>query len=152
MDFLRSFLRRHFLGKPKVALRNVSCFLQPIQTSLREYATGRDVSNSGYPWYRHVWEIRASQNLAELGENSQQQRKRALQKHRLARTWTQNTITKGSYRFLDPKFKTFCTLFSKKIISFSRLKVIKFICACKWSKETLKASLMMHCKHTGKIE
>ena len=38
---------------------------------------------------------------------------------------------KGSYRFLDPKFKTFYTLFSKKIISFSRLKVIKFICACK---------------------
>ena len=57
---------------------------------------------------------------------------------------------KGSYRFLDPKFKTFSTLFSKTIISFSRLKVIKFI--CRWSIETLKAFLMMHCKHTGKIE
>ena len=35
---------------------------------------------------------------------------------------------KGSYRLLDPKFKTFSTLFSKSIISFSRLRVIKFIC------------------------
>ena len=31
----------------------------------------------------------------------------------------------GSYRFLDPKFKTSSRLFSKTIISFSRLKVIK---------------------------
>ena len=31
----------------------------------------------------------------------------------------------GSYRFLDPKFKTFSSLFSKTIIYFSRLKVIK---------------------------
>ena len=26
-EFLRSFLRRHFVGKPVVALQNVSCFL-----------------------------------------------------------------------------------------------------------------------------
>ena len=31
----------------------------------------------------------------------------------------------GSYRLLDPKFKTFSRLFSKTIISFSRLEVIK---------------------------
>ena len=31
----------------------------------------------------------------------------------------------GSYRFLDPKFKTFFQTFSKTIISFSILKIIK---------------------------
>ena len=35
------------------------------------------------------------------------------------------SVTHGSYRFLDPQFKTFSTLFSKTIIYFSRLKVIK---------------------------
>ena len=34
-------------------------------------------------------------------------------------------IIQGSYKFLDPKFKTFSRLFSKTIISFSNLKVIK---------------------------
>ena len=28
MEFLRSFLRRHFAGKPVVTLRNVVCFLK----------------------------------------------------------------------------------------------------------------------------
>ena len=28
MEFLRSFLRRHFAGKPVVASRNVGCFLR----------------------------------------------------------------------------------------------------------------------------
>ena len=28
MEFLRSFLRRHFAGKPVVRLRNVACFLK----------------------------------------------------------------------------------------------------------------------------
>ena len=28
MEFLRSFLRRHFVGKPVVASQNVSCFLR----------------------------------------------------------------------------------------------------------------------------
>ena len=28
MEFVRSFLRRHFAGKPVVASRNVSCFLR----------------------------------------------------------------------------------------------------------------------------
>ena len=28
MEFLRSLLRRHFVGKPKVALPNVSCILR----------------------------------------------------------------------------------------------------------------------------
>ena len=48
----------------------------------------------------------------------------------------QSRFFQGSYRFLDPKFKTFFRLFSKTVISFSRLKVIKFI--CRWSIETLK--------------
>ena len=37
------------------------------------------------------------------------------------------TNTKGSYRFLDPKFKTFSILFSKTTYIFSRLKVIKLV-------------------------
>ena len=47
-----------------------------------------------------------------------------------------NKRAQVSYRFLDLKFKTFPRLFSKTIISFSKLKVIKFI--CRWSIKTLK--------------
>ena len=31
MEFLRSFLRRHFAGKPLVASRNVGCFLRLLR-------------------------------------------------------------------------------------------------------------------------
>ena len=37
MEFLRSFLRRHFAGKPEVSSRNVGCFLQlDFMTTLNE--------------------------------------------------------------------------------------------------------------------
>ena len=56
----------------------------------------------------------------------------------------------GSYRFLDPKFKTF----SKTIIFFQTLKVML---SKRWSIETLKkrrnkAFTTMRCKRTGEIE
>ena len=80
-----------FRGETKSGVAKCQLFSQANSDLFEEeYATGRCVWNSGY---RYVWEIRVSQNLTELGENSQQQRKRALKKHRLARTWTQNTIT-----------------------------------------------------------
>ena len=48
----------------------------------------------------------------------------------------------GLYRFLDPKFKTFSKLFSKTIISFSRLE--------RDLKNTQEQSVfMMLCKCTG---
>ena len=34
MEFLCSFLRRHFVGKPAVASRNASCFLRLVLSKL----------------------------------------------------------------------------------------------------------------------
>ena len=48
-----------------------------------------------------------------------------------------NKRAQGSYRFLDPKFKTFSRLFSKTIISFSIFRVIKLF-ICRWLITTLK--------------
>ena len=48
-----------------------------------------------------------------------------LVRSRIAVITKSRLVIQGSYRFLDLKFKTFSGLFSKTIISFSRLKVIK---------------------------
>ena len=61
-----------------------------------------------------------------------------------------------SHRFLGPKFKIFWRLFSKTIISFSRLKVIKWVInrelKKKKKKNRNKAFFMMRCKRLGEIE
>ena len=36
MEFLRSFLRRHFTGKPLKEWRNVACFLRPLSTKKKK--------------------------------------------------------------------------------------------------------------------
>ena len=57
----------------------------------------------------------------------------------------------GSYKFLDPKFKTFPRPFSKKVIFFSDSRLTN-----RWSIETLNAGtklfFMVHCTDTGEIE
>ena len=61
-------------------------------------------------------------------------------------------LLQSLYRFLDPKFKTFYRLFSKTIISFSRLKVIKWPIYRDLKKRRRKAFFMMRSKQTGKNE
>ena len=59
----------------------------------------------------------------------------------------------GSYIFFDPKFKTICSPFSKTIISFSGLKVIKQVINVALKKSRNKAFFIIHCKCTmAKIE
>ena len=50
---------------------------------------------------------------------------RYIARSRIAVIIKSRLVIQCSYRFLDPKFKTFSGLFSKAIISFSRLEVIK---------------------------
>ena len=81
-----------FRGENKSGVAKCQLFSQANSDVFeKEYATGRCVWNSGYPWYRYVWEILVSQNLAELSPTAEE--KSIKKKHRLARTWTQNTIT-----------------------------------------------------------
>ena len=61
-------------------------------------------------------------------------------------------FSQGSYRFLDPKLKTFSRLFSKTIISFSRLEVIKWAISTELKKSRNKAFFTMHYKRAGEIE
>ena len=50
MEFLRSFLRRHFAGKPLVASRNVGCFLRLLRKIVeiqKFWGGGRGVGEGG---------------------------------------------------------------------------------------------------------
>ena len=60
-------------------------------------------------------------------------------------------LFQGSYRFLDPKVKTFSRLFSKIRISFSRFKVVKKVIIRDLKKCGNKAFFMVRGKHMGEI-
>ena len=56
----------------------------------------------------------------------------------------------GSYRFLDPKFKTFSRSFSLTINFFQTF--VKEVINIDLEKHRKKAFCMLHCKYTGNTE